>query len=129
MPVIDAENRVVLKPDHVFIIPPLTETTTNGVVLYVRASSGPKQEGWPVTISAFLFSLATTCKARAVVVILSGMGDDGSSALASIKAKGGATLVQSDPSYKSMPDSANCTGFVDHVLTATNIGKHLAAMC
>jgi len=127
MPVTDIEDGIVLEPNQVFVALPQTQITTDGIVLYSRTAAR-RSLGWPVNISAFLFSLAKTCKARSVAVILSGMGHDGSDALSSIKARGGLVFAQSDAAYESMPDSAHDTGNVDHMLTAVGIGRHLAGM-
>lgn len=126
MPVIEAEDGMLLEPNCVFVTPGQTDVTVDGITLRLRASV--KRGGWPSQISGFLASLATMCDARALVVILSGMGYDGSSALRSIRAAGGQVFAQSDAIFDSMPQSAIDTGFVDFILSATQIGERLADM-
>ena len=56
------------------------------------------------------------------------MGEDGSTALSAIKARGGITFAQSDAVCDSMPRHAIETGHVDFNLTAREIGKYLALL-
>src|SRR5579862_6344255 len=114
-----------LEPDQVFVMPPRGHMTTNGLEL--RIQSQPKLQGRPVSITDFLLSLAETAGQRALVVILSGMGKDGSGALAAIKGAGGVTLAQSNAAYDSMPLHAIETGYVDLSLTSTEIAQALSS--
>jgi two-component system CheB/CheR fusion protein len=69
-------------------------------------------------IDSFLRSLAEVAPGRAVGIVLSGTGSDGTIGLRQIKAAGGLTLVQDPASaeYDGMPRSAIDAGVVDHVL-------------
>jgi len=70
-----------------------------------------------------LHSLADSCGARAVCVVLSGTGADGSLGLKAIKDAGGLVIAQ-DPEeagFDGMPRSAIATGLVDLVLPSTKI--------
>src|SRR5262249_38290106 len=89
---------------------------------------GPRNPslGWPVVISGFLQSMARTCAARSIAIILSGMGYDGSDQLGAIKRAGGTTVAQSDAQFRSMPRAAVATGQIDWQLSARDIGKRLA---
>ena len=122
--VIEATDGMLLEPDRIFVAPPHRKITTDGVVL-ILADEEP--HGWPTIISDFMVSLARTCRSRATAIILSGMGHDGSSALAAIKQAGGRTFVQSDAGFSSMPEAAVATNCVDFLLSANGIGKHLAS--
>ena len=84
-----------------------------------------KPRDWPITISLFLFSLAEAYGHRAVAVILSGMGQDGSAALKAIKAAGGVTFAQSNPAFDSMPRYAVETGNGDFILPPPEIAQAL----
>jgi len=72
-------------------------------------------------------TLASEFQNRAVAVILSGTGSDGSLGLREIKEKGGITFVQDEQSSKfhSMPQSAITTGAVDFILPPNEIAAHL----
>jgi chemotaxis response regulator CheB len=123
--VVEVTDGMLLEPDRIFVAPPHKKITTDGVVL-ILADEEP--HGWPTLISDFLVSLASTCRSRATAIILSGMGHDGSSALAAIKQGGGRTFAQSDADYPHMPDAAVATNCVDFTLSAHRIGKHLASL-
>lgn len=126
MTVVEATDGIRLEPNRVFVALPHMETITDGVVLNVQARSKPR--GLPILVTVFLLSLAKTCTSRSIAIILSGIGDDGSSALSAIKSGGGVTFAQSDAEWDGMPQEAIDTGHVDFILTAAGIGEHLATM-
>ena len=127
MEVVEAADGMLIEPGCIYVAPPQREMITDGVVLRVAAAL-PKSHGWPTQISDFLFSLARMCPSRAIAIIVSGMGYDGSIALGEIKEQGGWTLAQSDPEWLDMPQSAINTSHVDFVLTAREIGTYLASL-
>ena len=71
-----------------------------------------------LAIDHFFESLAQECGSRAIGVILSGSGSNGTRGLRAIKAAGGLTFAQSEASAKfdAMPRSAIRAGFVDAAL-------------
>lgn len=126
MPVLEVEHGMRLVPNQVFVMPPRVEMMISDDRLILKEPT--KRWGWPVSISVFLHSLAASAGARAVVIILSGSGYDGSSELGAIKAAGGVTFAQSDPQFRDMPDHAVKTGHVDFVLPPADIAKGLLAL-
>jgi len=124
MSVGEAEDGTVLAPDHVYIIPPGKDMTTDGNSLSLAPCSVPR--GWPTTFDIFLNSLARSTHSRAVAVILSGMAGDGSAALDAIRISGGVTYAQSGAAYTSMPDTAMETGKVDFTGSASEISILIA---
>jgi two-component system CheB/CheR fusion protein len=90
----------------------------------------PREEGRGQRhpIDAFLRTLAEDQDARAIGVVLSGMGADGALGLKAIKAEGGITFAQEPKSaqYDSMPRSAIAAGCVDFALTPEEIAQELA---
>jgi two-component system CheB/CheR fusion protein len=127
MEVVEVTDEVLLEPGFIYVTPPQREITTDGVVLKLAATQ-TKYQGWPTVISGFLFSLASTCSSRAIAIIVSGMGHDGSGALSAIKENGGCTLAQSDPEFLGMPQAAVDTNHVDFVLRSKEIGSYLASL-
>jgi two-component system CheB/CheR fusion protein len=127
MEVVEVTDEVLLEPGYIYVAPPHRDITTDGVVLRLAAGLA-KNQGWPTLISGFLFSLASTCSTRAIAIIVSGAGFDGSCALAAIKKGGGWTLVQSDAEYLDMPQAAVDTNHVDFVLRSKEIGSYLASL-
>lgn len=127
MEIVEAANGMVLKPGRIFLAPPHREITTDGVVLKL-AVGFTDSAGWPTLISVFMSSMASMCASRAIAIIVSGMGFDGSSALCAIKDAGGWTFAQSDADYMSMPQAAIDTKKIDFILSADEIGKLLASL-
>ena len=126
MKVVEAQQGACLEPNCVFLAPPQVELTLDGLTLHVKARSQPM--GDPALITIFLRSLAKMAGPRAVAVILSGMGRDGSEALAAIKEAAGATFAQCNPVCESMPHHAIETGHIDFVLSPGRIAKKLLAL-
>jgi two-component system, chemotaxis family, CheB/CheR fusion protein len=123
MDVTEIEQGMALEPNRVFIMPPGKDMTINGGKFDLKITAGPKS--LPTTISSFLLSLSEAYGYRVVAVILSGMEQDGSTALKAIKASGGMTFAQSNPTYASMPQNAIATGHIDFVLPPAEIAQAL----
>jgi two-component system CheB/CheR fusion protein len=83
--------------------------------------------GRPVTIDRFFRSLADAHGQRAMCVVMSGTGSDGSVGIASVKEKGGVTLAQepNDAEYAEMPQNAILTDQVDLVLPVVEMPQRL----
>jgi len=128
MPVLEAAHNMELAPDHVYIIPP----NRNLAVEQGRLQVTPREDSQRVHLPVdHLFrSLAREQKARAIGVILSGTGSDGTQGLAEIKAVGGITFVQDEKSatHAGMPVSAAASGCADFILPPDEIGQRLAAI-
>ena len=91
MAVIEVEEGMLLESNHIYLMPPHTEMTVKNKKFALQPPR--KSHGWPITISLFLLSLAEAYGQRAIAVILSGTGHDGSSALQAFKAAGGLTFT------------------------------------
>lgn len=110
-----------LRPDHVYLIPPGTSLAIREGLL--RLSKPKERHGARLPFDVFLSSLAEACGRRAVGVVLSGTGADGSRGLLAIKQKGGLVIVQ-DPleaDFDGMPRSAIATGAVDLIAPVADI--------
>jgi two-component system CheB/CheR fusion protein len=90
----------------------------------------PREEshGLHMPVDHFMRALAEQKGNRAIGVILSGSGSDGTLGMAEIQAHGGVTLAQDEESakYDGMPRSAVIAGCVDYVLPPKGIAKELA---
>jgi two-component system CheB/CheR fusion protein len=115
MPVRQAEDQTRARPDHVYIIPPNAELRMERGLLRVVRST---EAGLRTPIDVFFRSLARDQGERAIGIILSGAGSDGTAGLRVIKELGGLTLAQSPETakYDSMPQSAIAAGLVDFAL-------------
>jgi len=106
MAVRQAENRMTIMPDCVYVIPPNKDLTILHDTLYLLDPVAPR--GLRLPIDSFLRTLADDRRERAIGIILSGMGSDGTRGLQAISERGGLCLVQ-DPAtakFDAMPHSA-----------------------
>ena len=93
----------------------------------VELNQGPEIEGHRPSIDVTMQSVAQLYGARAKGVVLTGMGNDGSLGLVSIRAKGGKTFAQDADScvVNGMPQRAIEKGVVDHVAPPAKIARLL----
>jgi two-component system, chemotaxis family, CheB/CheR fusion protein len=125
MPVTEVADQMVVKPNHVYVIPPgVTMAITRGTLQLT-----PRREvkGQHRPIDHFLRALAEDQGHRAIGVILSGSATDGTLGLEAIKAEGGITFAQDESAqHTSMPNSAIAAGCVDFVLPPAEIAQEIA---
>lgn len=116
MPVAQALDGMRAEPNHLYVIPPNYYLSIRAGVLHL----GPPTErrGMRMPIDHFFRALAEERGEKAICVILSGTGSDGTQGLREIKGHGGMTMVQepSTAQYDGMPQSALTTGLVDYCL-------------
>lgn len=129
MPVTQVTDAVSLAPNHVYVIPPARHLLIADGRLHV--ADPPSEQGRRVPIDHFFRALADTHDSRAVAIILSGTGSDGSVGLKRIKEHGGAIFVQEprEAEFDGMPRSAIATGLVDFVLPVATMPEMLIAYC
>lgn len=128
MPVIQASLPTKIEPNHVYVISPSIDLTVVDGWLQVLPASRPR--GRHVAIDKFFRTLAENHRDRAIGVILSGTGSDGSIGIAKLKEQGGVTLAQlpEDAEYDDMPRNAIATGNVDFVLPVAEIPQKLVQL-
>ncbi len=121
-----AADGMPLEREHVYLIPPGTYLSIRGGAL--RLSEPRERHGARLPFDFFLRSLAEELGARAICVILSGTGGDGSLGLKAVKEQGGLVIAQDpdDAEYDGMPRSAIMTGAVDLVLPVAKIPEIIA---
>ncbi|HEX7836746.1 MAG TPA: chemotaxis protein CheB, partial [Kofleriaceae bacterium] len=126
MPVRPAEDQARAQPNHVYIIPPNAVLTLERGVLRVARS---EEAGLRTPIDAFFRSLGRDQGERAIGIVLSGAGSDGTAGLRVIKEHGGLTLAQSPETarYDSMPQSAIAAGLVDFALPVDEMPARILA--
>ncbi|MFK7965147.1 MAG: chemotaxis protein CheB [Burkholderiaceae bacterium] len=108
-----AEDCIEISPNTILLIPPRSEPTVeNGRLMLHKRDAGLPSPHLP--IDSFFTSMAAELGRRAVGVVLSGTGSDGSRGLAAIADAGGAALCQDPESaaFDGMPKSALATGSV-----------------
>ncbi len=125
-----AADGMEVRPGHVYVLAPNTIVGLEQGRLRVRPPDAGHRERNPIDI---LFgSLATDQGHRAVGIVLSGGGSDGTLGLKAIKEAGGVTMAQgidhAAPRHPSMPSSAIATGNVDIVAPVENMAEHLVRL-
>jgi two-component system, chemotaxis family, CheB/CheR fusion protein len=121
MPVHEATGSMRVIPDAVYVIPPSTELTLVGGRLHLAEPTQPRGRRLPIDV--LFSSLARDQGERAIGVVLSGMGSDGTVGLQAIKGAGGLTFVQEPASaqFDSMPKSAIDSGACDIAAAAEDL--------
>jgi two-component system, chemotaxis family, protein-glutamate methylesterase/glutaminase len=129
LPVDQALDGMKVEPGHVYLAPPDRHLLINGdgtvsltqteLVNFVRPSADLLFE-----------SVAAGYGERAIAVVLTGAGKDGSMGVTAIKARGGTVIVQDEASseFFSMPSAAIRTGAVDFVLSLSEIPSALVTL-
>jgi len=128
MPVAEAADGRGLEPNRVYVIPSNAQMGVSDGVLHLSPRAPGRSA--PVLIDVFFEALARDRGYLAVGVVLSGNGTDGTLGLRAIKAEGGITFAQDEPSAKfdGMPHSAATAGAADFILSPDEIGRHLAQL-
>ncbi|HYO64959.1 MAG TPA: chemotaxis protein CheB [Archangium sp.] len=128
MPVLEAREGLALTPDHVYVNPPGIRLTLGRDTLHLGKARSTR--GRPRIIDELLGSLAESAPGRAIGVILSGTGTDGTHGLRAIRSAGGTTFAQEPASagFDAMPRSAIDAGGVDHVLPPQGIAAALTRL-
>ncbi|MGA2407207.1 MAG: chemotaxis protein CheB [Bacteroidales bacterium] len=125
MKVIQVKDRMTIKPNCVYVIPPNKSMSILRGVLHLFEPM--ESRGLRLPIDFFFRSLADDLQELAVGIILSGMGSDGSVGLRAIKEKNGIVMVQ-DPGtakYDSMPHNAIESVLVDIIAPSTELPARL----
>lgn len=128
MPVLQVSEPVKVEPNHVYVIPPgKFLELVDGII---RLKEPERIEGKRISIDHFFRTLADTYGRRAVCIILSGTGTDGTLGLKQIKERNGFAIVQDpeDAAFDGMPRSAIATGLADVVLPLDQIAQKLLSV-
>ena len=125
MPVLEAQDGMHVRKNTVYMLPPKYNMEIEGGVLHLHEYNH-QHINHPIDV--FFRSLAKSYENRAVAMILSGTGSDGTNGIRSIKERNGMIIAQSPESAKfdGMPRSAIATGFVDLILNPDSIAREMA---
>jgi two-component system CheB/CheR fusion protein len=128
MSVRQAEHDMIVEPDSVYLLPPMKEMIIRD--RHLLLSDRDPRHGLALPIDHFFRSLAQDAGERAVAVILSGSGSDGSRGIQEVRRAGGTVWCESPETAKftGMPMSAIATGAVDRVLPPEEIALALATL-
>jgi two-component system CheB/CheR fusion protein len=116
-----ATNGMLVQPDHLYAIPPGVYLAVRNGELQLSEPSAP--HGARLPFDFLLHSMADEYGPRAVCVVLSGSGSDGSIGLQAISRAHGFIIAQKpeEAEFDGMPRSAIKTGDVDIVLPVADI--------
>ncbi len=125
MPVELITERLLVEPNHVFIIPEQRDLHVLDGEFRLEPISKPR--GWPDVITVFLRSLTAHWDGKLIAVIVSGYDGDGAAALCGIKEVGGITIAQKldTAAQPDMPGSAIASGCIDFVLSPEEIARQI----
>jgi len=128
MKVSQVTDKLKVKPDCVYVIPPNKSMSILNGELYLFDPVEPR--GLRLPIDIFFRSLAMDQKEKSVGIILSGMGSDGTLGVKAIKEANGLVLVQEAASAKfdGMPHSAFEAVIADIVAPASELPNKLIAL-
>jgi two-component system, chemotaxis family, CheB/CheR fusion protein len=128
MAVVEVTTDTRVEPNHVYVPPPHSVVTFNDGHLRVQMPPDDRDRVFR-PIDGFFDSLGAALGERAVGIVLSGTGSDGSLGLKAIKECGGLTLAQGKegtaPQYGEMPAGAIAAGVVDLISPVEDMPRHL----
>jgi len=125
LPIVQIKDQMEIKPGHIYLIPPANNLVLEDEIL--RLIEKPQNQTLNLPIDMFFESMAKQRKERAIGVVLSGTGSDGTRGARAIKENDGMVMVQ-DPKeakFDGMPKSAINTGLVDYILPVEEMGPEL----
>jgi two-component system CheB/CheR fusion protein len=125
MPVIEAGDNMRAEPNTVYVIPAKKLLTIkNG---HLKLVTKEKNHHPNNAVDVFFESLAEEAREKAIAIVLSGTGTDGTKGIAAVKKNNGLVIVQ-DPvsaAFDGMPNSAIASGCADMVLPPEMISDEL----
>ncbi len=119
------EDGMLIQANHVYLMPPKKEIIVVGGELHLIDKDPGK--GLTLPIDRFFESLAREYGPKAIAIVLSGSGSDGSRGVRDIAQMGGLVICESQDTAKfdGMPLSAQATGMVDMVVAPSEMGQAL----
>ncbi|WP_437963007.1 chemotaxis protein CheB (plasmid) [Sorangium sp. So ce119] len=125
LPIHLVEDGMLVEPDHVYLIPPKKEMIISGGRLLLSERDPDQELALPIDV--FFRSLAQDCGTRAVAVVLSGGGSDGSRGIRAVHEAGGLVVVQDVDSaqFDGMPKTARDAGVADCVMPPQDMPRVL----
>ena len=124
--ILEARDGIIAEANTAYICPPNKNITITDNIMHLSEPSVATYSPKP-SVDLLFESLANYKKNKAIGIILSGTGSDGSRGIRAIKAEGGFTIAQEPESskYDGMPISAINTGNIDLILSPEDIGNEL----
>ena len=127
MQVFEVEDGMQLQINCTYIIPPNRDMALLNGYLQLMVPTTPRGQRLPIDF--FFRSLAQDQHERAIGVILSGTGSDGTLGAKAIKAEGGIVLAQEikTAEFDGMPRNIIATGLVDYIMPPAKMPAQIIA--
>jgi len=127
MQVFEVEDGMTVQVNCAYIIPPNRDMAFLNGTLQLMEPAAPRGQRLPIDF--FFRSLAQDQHDRAIGIVLSGTGSDGTLGVRAIKGEGGIVMAQSPDSteFDGMPRNAIDTGLVDYELPPAAMPAQLIA--
>ena len=127
MQVFEVEDGMRVQPNCAYIIPPNCDMAFLNGALQLLEPAAPRGQRLPIDF--FFRSLAADQHERAIGIVLSGTGSDGTQGVRAIKGEGGMAMAQNAASteFDGMPRSAMATGLIDYELPPAEMPAQLIA--
>ena len=127
IPVEQVTEKVKVAPNRVYVVPPNESLSMRDGEIIVSPIRTVQERRAPVDI--FFRTLAESHHARAVAVVLSGTGANGSMGIKRIKERGGAAFVQNprEAEFGEMARHSIATDLIDEILNVADIPAKIAA--
>lgn len=128
MPIEIATDRARMRPAQVLIVPPACHLLVTSDARIGLIDSGELPPARP-SADLLLATLAVTCGARALAVVLTGMGHDGQAGVRAVAHCGGTILAQDEATsrFHAMPSAAIATHVVKQILALDDIASAIVA--
>ncbi|MUU77896.1 CheR family methyltransferase [Winogradskyella endarachnes] len=125
MPIYTAKDKQSIKPNCIYLNQPNKNLHVKGSKIYLL-DKGPKHN-LNLPIDIFFQTLGEEFKEKAIAIILSGTGSDGSRGIRTVKETGGIIIAQdpNDAQFDGMPNSAIITKTVDYIEDVRHIAEFL----
>lgn len=125
IPVEAAQDGLFIQPNHIYLNPPAYEMRLDHYTIHLQKQDEAQIPNY--VIDTCLHAAGKSLQEKAIGIILSGTGSDGSRGIRTIKEYGGLVMVQAPESgeFDGMPRSAIETKLPDFILSPKEITQHL----
>jgi two-component system chemotaxis response regulator CheB len=127
--VVEAEDKTLLEQSTVYVAPADYHLLVEDRASLALSTEGPVRFARP-SIDVLFESAAAAYGSAALAILLTGASDDGAAGLATIKRRGGRTMVQ-DPATAecaTMPAAGIAAAAIDYILPLERIGPYLLSL-
>jgi two-component system chemotaxis response regulator CheB len=129
----EAVDGELLMPRTVYIAPGGMQTEVRRIAegLQVRVFRANENDLYAPSVDRLFLTASDACLDRLIAVIMTGMGDDGSQAIRTVRERGGKTIAESQQSaiIFGMPAEAIRTGAIEDVLALPDIPNAIRRLC